>query len=72
MKSNYKVISKNKHDIYGAPVFSPGACIIKLITTVIYGIRNKLVCLTLNTELGWKGLPGTNTLAYYRNHKLQP
>jgi hypothetical protein len=50
----------------------PGACIIKLITAVIYGFRNKLECLSLNPRLGWKGLPGTNTLAYYRNRKLQP
>ncbi len=35
----------------------PGACIIKLITAVIYGFRNKLECLSLNTRLGWKGLP---------------
>jgi hypothetical protein len=45
--------------------------IIKLITAVIYGFRNKLECLSLNTRLGWRGLPGTNTLAYYRNHKLR-
>ncbi len=30
-----------------------------LITAVIYGFRNKLECLSLNTRLGWKGLPGT-------------
>jgi hypothetical protein len=50
----------------------PGACIIKLITAVIYGFRNKLECLSLNTKLGWKALPGTNTLAYYGNCKLWP
>jgi hypothetical protein len=49
-----------------------GACIIKLITVVIYGFRNKLDCLSFNTRLGWKGLPGTNTLTYYGNHKLRP
>jgi hypothetical protein len=49
---------------------TPGACIIKLITDVIYGFRNKLECLSLNTRLGWRGLPGTNTLAYYGNRKL--
>ncbi len=27
--------------------FSPGACIIKLITAVIYSFRNKLECLSL-------------------------
>jgi hypothetical protein len=51
----------------------PGASIIKLITDVIYGFRNKLECLSLNTKLGWKGwkgLPGTNTLAYYGNRIL--
>ncbi len=32
--------------------------------------RNKLECLSLNTRLGWKGLPRTNTIAYYRNYKL--
>jgi hypothetical protein len=36
---------------------------IKLITVVIYGFRNKLECLSLNNRLDWKGLPGTNTLA---------
>jgi hypothetical protein len=51
---------------------SPGACIIKLITAVIYGFRNKLQFLSLNTRLSWKGFPGTNTLAYNRNSKLQP
>jgi hypothetical protein len=51
---------------------APGACIIKLITAVIYAFHNKLECLSLNTRLGWKGLPGTNTLAYYRNLKLPP
>ncbi len=50
----------------------PGACIIKRITAVIYGFRNELGCLSLNTRLGWKDLPGTNTLAYYGNRKLQP
>jgi hypothetical protein len=50
----------------------PGTCIIKLITVVIYGFRNKLECLNLKTRLGWKGLPGTITLAYYGNRKLWP
>ncbi len=48
------------------------ACIIKLIMAVIYGFHNKLECLSLNTRLNWKGLQGTNTLAYYRNCKLWP
>jgi hypothetical protein len=50
---------------------TPGACIIKLITAVIYGFHNKPEPLSLNTKLDWKGLPGTNTLAimetYVRN-----
>jgi hypothetical protein len=45
----------------------PGACIIKLITAVINGFRNKLQRLSLNTKLGWKDLLGTNNLAYYGN-----
>ncbi len=49
-----------------------GACIIKLITTVIYSFRNKLECLSLNNRLSQKGLPGTNTLVYYENRKLRP
>ncbi len=28
---------------------TPGACIIKLITAVIYGFRNKLECLSLES-----------------------
>ncbi len=48
----------------------PGACIIKLLKDVIYGIEPE--CLSLNTRLGWKGLPGTNTLALYGNRKLRP
>ncbi len=30
----------------------------------LYG---RLLALPTNTRLGWKGLPGTDTLAYYRN-----
>ncbi len=52
--------------------FGPGACIIKLITAIIYSFPNKLECLSINTRLGWKGMPGTNTQAYYRNRKLRP
>ena len=51
---------------------SPEACIIKLIKAVIYGFHIKLECLSLNTRLGWKGLPEMNTLAYYGNRKLRP
>jgi hypothetical protein len=46
---------------------TPRACIIKRITAVINGFRNKLEHLSLSTRLGWKGLPGTNLQAYYRN-----
>jgi len=34
------------------------------------GFRNKPECLNLNTRLGWKDLPGTNTLAYSENREL--
>jgi hypothetical protein len=34
--------------------------------------RNKLECLSLNTRLGWKGLPRAKTLAHYGNRKLRP
>ncbi len=51
---------------------TPEACIINLITAVIYGFRNKLEYLYLSRRLGWKGLPGTKTPAYYGNRKLQP
>ncbi len=54
-----------------APGFAPEACIIKLIMAVIYGFRNKLEYLSLNTRLGWKRSPGTNTLAYYGICKLR-
>jgi hypothetical protein len=52
--------------------FTPGASTIKLITAEIYGFLNKLECLSLNTRLGWKGLPGTNTLVYHGKRKLWP
>ncbi len=48
------------------------ACIIKLLTAVIYGFRHKLECFSLNNRPGWKCFPGTNTLAYYRNRELRP
>jgi hypothetical protein len=38
----------------------------------MYGLRNKLECLSLNTSLGLKGLPGTNTLDFYGNRTLRP
>jgi len=58
---------------YGAVLQAlPFSCIIKLIKAVIYGFHNKLECLSLNTRLGWKGLPGTNTQTYYEIRKLRP
>ncbi len=48
------------------------ACIIKLIMAVIYGFCNKLEYLSIIISLGWKGLPGTNTQAYYENCKFRP
>jgi hypothetical protein len=35
------------------------------------GAPFRLVALPANIELDWKGLPGTNTLAYLVIHKLQ-
>ncbi len=32
-----------------------------------YGFHNKLGHFSLNTRLGWKALPGTDTLDYYEN-----
>ena len=52
-------------NVMAAKSSHPRACIIKLISVVIYGFRTKLECLSLNTRQGWKGLPGTNTLTYY-------
>jgi hypothetical protein len=51
---------------------TPGIYIIKLASAVIYAFCNKLEYLSINPRLGWKGLPGTNTLAYYGNRKLRP
>ncbi len=56
----------------------PGACIIKLITTVIYGFRNTQECLSLKNRSGWKGLQGqtvyciTETVNYGRNKFYRP
>jgi hypothetical protein len=75
----YGVVEKVKHKQTGTILAvkvklvrkrDPEACIIKLITAVIYGFRNKLECLSFNTRLAWKGLPGTNTLAYYGRNKF--
>jgi hypothetical protein len=47
-----------------------GPLIIKIITAIIYCFLNKLEYFSLNARLGWKGLQGTNTLAYYGNRKF--
>jgi hypothetical protein len=31
---------------------------------------SRLLALPSNSRLGWKGLPGTNTLAYYENEYI--
>jgi hypothetical protein len=33
-------------------------------------LQGKLLALPSNNELGWKGLPGANTLVYYKNSQL--
>ncbi len=51
----------------------PGACIIKLITAVIYGFNNMLECLSVNTNKAEKACQGqtlkliTETVNYGRN-----
>ncbi len=50
---------KNGRKFFFWPIKTSGVCIIKLFTAVIYGFRTKLERLSLNTRLGWKGLPGT-------------
>jgi len=43
----------------------PVTNVIKLFTAVIYEISQQAPALSVNIRLGWKGLPGTNALAYY-------
>ncbi len=50
----------------------PGACIIKLITAVIYSFRNKLKCLSLASLSSLVLCLSSNTPAYYGNRKLRP
>ncbi len=64
---NNLFLLKKQHNF---PVCYPGAFFIKLITVIIYGFCNKLECFTLHSRLGWKGLPWTNTLAYYVRSKF--
>ncbi len=52
VSENFVSISLSKElnkvvTFYLGKPFQPGACIIKLITAVIYGFRNKLECLSL-------------------------
>jgi hypothetical protein len=49
---------------------TPGACIIKLITDVIYGFHNKLECLFLASLSSL--VVFRDTLVYYGNRKLRP
>ncbi len=35
-------------------------------------LKGRLLTLPKNNRLGWKGLPGANTLVYYEIRNLQP
>jgi hypothetical protein len=61
LKKAFNVLCYTRFGIFKI-LKAPGACIIKLITVVIYGFRYKLDFLSRNTRLGCKGLPVTNTL----------
>jgi hypothetical protein len=54
-----------------SPCFEPGACIIKLITAIIYGFRNKLECLSLASISSLDQCLGTNTIAFYGKRRLR-
>jgi hypothetical protein len=43
---------------------SPGPSKVKCLSGA--PLKGKLLALTTNIRLGWKGLPGTNALAYYK------
>jgi hypothetical protein len=43
---------------------TPGACTIKLSGAPL---QDRLLASPTNIRLGWKGSPGTNTIAYYEN-----
>jgi len=47
-------LGKRVEDGFAWTQARPGACIIKLITAVIYGFRSKLECLSLNTNKAGK------------------
>ena len=57
---NYKLLNHSYKFGHGGGQKKARTHVIKYIMAVIYGFRNKLECLSLNTRLGWKGLPGTN------------
>jgi len=40
------------------------------LTLSVAPLYGRLLALPIDTRLGWKGLPGTNTLAYYGNSQL--
>ncbi len=42
----------------------------QLWTAVIYKVSKKARVLLVNIRLGWKGLPGSNTPAYYKNLQI--
>ncbi len=44
------------------------ACPVKHISGT--PLKGKLLALPTNIRLGWKSLPGTNTLAYYENPQI--
>ncbi len=35
-------------------------------------LKGRLLALAAKNRLGWKGLPGANTLAYYKIRNLRP
>ncbi len=74
--TNGTVSFKNVNNCLNTNIYSyletSGACIIKLITAVIYSLRNKLECLSLASLSSLVQCLRTNTLAYYRNRKYRP
>jgi hypothetical protein len=70
-KHSSLVVCKEEKKFYNIDTW--GQCY-KTFLSVIYGFFVKSVCpwqafpaLPTNIRLDWKGLPGTNTLAYYEN-----
>ncbi len=56
---------KKKIDVFGLSI--PGVNLIKLFLSVIYEFLNSA---RVFVRLGWKRLPGTNTLAYYEHSQI--